>query len=92
MNLKTAAVVVVVVSLFALLSAGTASAADLHPIIEIETGYFFGASENGKWIKVDQAANCVANKTTYQIYSLTKHVGQITATKPTSVEEPCPDT
>lgn len=73
-------------------SAGIASAADLHPIIEIETGYFFGASENGKWIKAEEAAKSVANKTTYQVYSLTKQVGQITAAKPTSVEEPCPDT
>ncbi len=89
MNLKTAAVVF---AFLAPLNAGTASAADLHPIIEIETGYFFGASENGKWIKADQAAKSVANKITYQVYSLTKLVGQITAAKPTSVEEPCPDT
>jgi hypothetical protein len=52
-NLKTAALVF---GFFAPLSAGTVSAADLHPIIEIETGYFFGGSENGKWIKAEQAA------------------------------------
>ena len=74
------------------LSAGSGSAADLHPIVEIETGYFFGASGNGQWIKAEQAAKSVADKTTYQVYNLTKHVGEITATKPTSVEEPCPDT
>jgi hypothetical protein len=45
-NLKTAAVVL---GFLAPLSAGTVSAADLHPIIEIETGYFLGGSENGKW-------------------------------------------
>lgn len=72
--------------------AGVVSAADLHPIVEIETGYFFGASENGKWIKAEQAAKSLANKTTYQIYSLTKQVGQITAAPPISGEEPCPDT
>jgi len=88
-NLKTAAVVL---GFLAPLSAGTVSAADLHPIIEIETGYFLGGSENGKWIKADQAATSVANETTYQVYSLTKHIGQITAPKPTSVDEPCPDT
>jgi hypothetical protein len=88
-NLKTAALVF---GFLAPLSAGTISAADMHSIIEIETGYFFGASENGKWVKADQAAKAVANKTTYQVYSLTKQVGQITAAKPTSVEEPCPDT
>ena len=89
MILKTAAVVF---GFLVALSAGTVSAADLHPIIEIDTGYFFGASENGKWIKADQAAKSVASKTTYQVYSLAKQVGQITAAKPTSVEQPCPDT
>ena len=74
------------------MSAGTVSAADLHPIIEIETGYFFGGSENGKWIKADQAAKSTGKKTTYQVYSLTKQAGQITAGKPKSVDEPCPDT
>ena len=88
-NLETAAVVVALLAPF---SAGTIRAVDLHPIIEIETGYFFGASENGEWIKADRAAKSVANKTTYQVYSLTKQVGQLTAATPTSAEEPCPDT
>ena len=88
-NLKTAAVVF---GFLAPLSAGTVGAADLHPIIEIETGYFFGASENGKWVKADQAAKSTDKKTTYQVYSLTKQAGQITAGKPKSVVEPCPDT
>ena len=89
MVLKTA---VVVFGFLAPLGAGTVIAADLHPIIEIETGYFFGASENGKWIKADQAAKSTAKKTTYQVYSLTKQEGQITAGKPKSADEPCPDT
>jgi hypothetical protein len=67
-------------------------AADLHPIIEIETGYFFGASENGKWVKADQAAKSVANETTYRVYGLSEQVGQTKAAKPVSAEEPCPDT
>jgi hypothetical protein len=87
--LKTAAVVF---AFLTELSAGTMSAADRHPIIEIETGYFFGASENGNWIKAGQAAKSTAKKTTYQVYSLTKQAGQISAGKPKSVDEPCPDT
>ena len=75
-----------------LLINAAATAADLRPIIEIETGYFFGGSENGKWIKADQAAKSTGKKTTYQVYSLTKQAGQITAGKPKSVDEPCPDT
>jgi hypothetical protein len=88
-HLKIAAVLF---GFLAPLSAGTVRAADLHPIVEIETGYFFGGSENGKWIKADQAAKSTAKKTTYQVYSLTKQAGQITAGKPKSVDEPCPDT
>jgi len=82
----------VIVGSFALLSGTPVGAADLHPIIEIETGYFFGGSENGKWIKADKAAKSVGKKTTYQVYGLTKQAGQITAGKPKSVDEPCPDT
>jgi hypothetical protein len=74
------------------LSTAIVSAADLRPIIEVETGYFFGASEKGNWVKADKAAKSVGKKTTYQVYGLTKQVGQITAGKPKSVEEPCPDT
>jgi len=88
-NLKTAARVL---ALFAVFSAAAVSAAGLHPIIEIDTGYFFGGSENGKWIKAEQAAKSVRDKTTCQVYSLTKQVGRITAGQPKSVEEPCPDT
>ena len=89
MNLKTAAVFF---GFLAPLTSGTARAADLHSIVEMETGYFFGGSENGKWIKADQAAKSTAKQTTYRVYSLTKQVGQITAGKPESVDEPCPDT
>jgi hypothetical protein len=79
-------------SLLALLESVTVSAADVHPVIEIETGYFFGASEKGNWVEADKAAKSVGKKTTYQVYGLTRQVGQITAGKPKSVEEPCPDT
>jgi hypothetical protein len=88
MNLKTAGVL----ASCAVFSAAAVSGTELHPIIEMETGYFFGASKNAKWIEADQAVKSVANKTTYQVYSLTKPIGQVTASKPKSVEEPCPDT
>ena len=44
------------------------------------------------WIKADQAAKSTGKKTNYQVYGLTKQAGQITAGKPKSVDEPCPDT
>ena len=89
MNLKTAAVVL---GFLAPIGAAAVSAADMHPIIEIETGYFFGGSENGKWIKADQAAKSTGKKTTYHVYGLTRQTSEITAGKPKSVDEPCPDT
>ncbi len=78
--------------LLGLSSVTAPGAADLHPIIEVETGYFFGASAKGKWIKADQAAKSVTNETRYQVYSLTKQMGQTKGNKPKSVDEPCPDT
>ena len=90
MNIKTAAVVLI--AFLAPLSAATVRAADVHPIIEIETGYFFGGSESGKWVKADRATKSIGKKTTYQVYGLTKQGGQITGGKPKSVDEPCPDT
>ena len=88
--MKTRRCVVLIAALFVVHEA--ASAGDLHPIVEIETGYFFGASEGGNWIKPRQAARSIGKKTTYQVYGLTKQEGQITAGKPKSVDEPCPDT
>lgn len=69
-----------------------ARAADLHPIVEVKTGYFFGAVENGKWIKAESAAKRVSAKTSYRVYGLTGEVGTATGAKPKSIEEPCPDT
>lgn len=76
----------------ALLICARAGAADLHPIVEIETGYFFGASAKDKWIKAGQAAKSVTSQTTYRVDSLTEQVGQTEGSKPKSVEEICPDT
>ena len=90
MNIKTGAAVLFV--FLSPLSHTVVSAADVRPIIEVETGYFFGASEKGNWVKADKAAKSVGKKTTYKVYGLTKQAGQITAGKPKSVEEPCPDT
>jgi hypothetical protein len=78
--------------LLGLLGVSVASAADQHPIIEIETGYFFGASEKRKWIKADQAAKSVTGETDYRVYSLTNELGQVKGSQPKSVDEPCPDT
>jgi hypothetical protein len=38
----------------------------VHPIIEIETGYFFGGSENGKWNALPRKPRVM--DTTQQVY------------------------
>ena len=38
-------------------------AADLHPIVEMDTGYFFGGSADGKWIKAEKAAKSMKGRT-----------------------------
>lgn len=74
-----------------LLLSATAIAADLHPIVEVETGYFFGGSTNAKWIKAEQAAKSMKGRTSFRVFGLTQ-VGKATGDKPKSVEEVCPDT
>jgi hypothetical protein len=82
---------VVLFGFLASFCAASVGATDVHSIIEIETGYFFGGSENGKWIKADRAANSTG-KTRHEVDGLTKQAGEVTAGKPKPVDEPCPDT
>ncbi len=75
-----------------LLLSTTAIAADLHPIVEVETGYFFGGSADGKWVKAEQAAKSMKGSTPFRVFGLSEEVGKATADQPKSVDEPCPDT
>lgn len=75
-----------------LLLSATASAADLHPIVEMNTGYFFGGSADGKWIKAEKAAKAMKRSTSLRVFGLTEEVGKATAGKPKSVAETCPET
>jgi FG-GAP repeat len=77
----------------ALLLICTASpAAELHPIVAVEFGYFFGATANGKWIKAEDAAKSIPDETTYRIYGLTQPLGEAKGGKPKAVEDVCTDT
>jgi hypothetical protein len=68
-----------------------ALAAELHPIVEVETGYFFGVVSEGKWIKAGQAAKSVKGGTNYRVYGLTEQVGETKGGKPKADEDVCPD-
>ena len=77
------------VAIAALLQSAVASpAADLHPIVEVESGYLFGAISDGKWIKADETAKLIGEETTYRVYGLTQALGDAKGGKPTSEGEP----
>ena len=75
-----------------LLLSATASAADLHPIVEMDTGYLFGGSADGKWIKAEKAAKSMKGRTAFRVFGLTKEIGKATGGKPKSADaEVCSD-
>ena len=76
----------------ALLICAAAPAAELHPIVEIPSGYLFGATSDRKWIKADEAAKALPGETIYQVYGLTQSFGQAKGGKPKAVEDVCTDT
>jgi hypothetical protein len=66
--------------------------AEVHPIVEIQSGYLFGATADGKWIKSDEAAKAISDERTYKIYGLIQSLGQAKGGKPKpSEEEVCSD-
>jgi hypothetical protein len=76
-----------------LICTGASPAADLHPIVEVQSGYLFGAISDGKWIKADEAAKALPDETTYQVYGLTQSLGEAKGGKPKAVEDDvCTDT
>jgi len=91
--MKTTVERILVVVTALLMCAGVSAAADLHPIVEVESGYLFGAISDGKWIKADETAKLIGDETTYQVYGLTQALGEAKAGKPTRPEGlPCEET
>jgi len=69
-----------------------AAKAEVHPIVEVQSGYLFGATADGKWIKSDKAAKALQGETTYHVYGLTQSFGEAKGDKPKpSEEEVCSD-
>jgi hypothetical protein len=79
-------------ALSTLLICAAAAADELHPIVAVEFGDFFGATANGKWIKAEDAAKSIPDETTYRIYGLTESLGEAKGSKPKPEDNPCPDT
>ena len=90
-QIKVEKILVIVASL--LLRPGALPAADLHPIVEVKSGYLFGASSDGKWIKTGETANLLSDETTYRVYGLTQALGDAKGGKPEPPEAaPCEET
>ena len=70
-----------------LLIVAGAAAAELHPIVEVQTGYLFGATKDGKWLKSEEAAKALPDETTYHVYGLTQSLGEAKGAKPKPAEE-----
>jgi len=90
--LKTPVERTLVVAAALMMCAGASPAADLHPIVEVQSGYLFGAISDGKWIKADEAAKLIGDETTYRVYGLTQVLGDAKGDKPKSEGEPCEET
>ena len=75
-----------------LICAGGSLAAELHPIAEAQSGYLFGASSDGKWIKADETAKSISDETTYRVYGLAQAFGEAKAGKPKPEDVPCEET
>ena len=76
-----------------LIGVGGSLAADLHPIVEVQSGYLFGAISDGKWIKADETAKLIGDETAYRVYGLTQALGDAKGGKPKPPEgEPCEET
>ncbi len=52
------------------------AAAELHPIVEVESGYLLGAVKDGKFIKHEDAAKVLKGGEKYRVYSLTTRLGE----------------
>jgi hypothetical protein len=75
-----------------LMCAGGSLAAELHPIVEVQSGYLFGAISDGKWIKADETAKLIGDETTYRVYGLTQALGEAKAGKSKLEDVPCEET
>jgi hypothetical protein len=90
--LKTIVEKTLVVGVAFLMCAGASSAADLHPIVEVQSGYLFGAISDGTWIKANEAMNLLGDEITYRVYGLTQALGEAKGGKPKPEEVPCEET
>ena len=89
-DVKTTVERILVVVTALLMCAGASPAADLHPIVDVQSGYLFGAISDGKWVKAGETKKLISDETTYRMYGLTQALGEAKGGKPTEPEGvPC---
>ena len=74
------------------LCGAAAIAGDLHPIVEVQSGYLFGGTADGKWIKADETAKLIGDEMRYRVYGLTEDLGESRGSKPEPADAPCEET
>jgi len=82
--------VIVLLAFFGICAAAVAG--NLHPIVEVQSGYLFGATADGKWIKAEKAAKALQGEKTYRIYGLTRALDEARGGKPKPEDAPCEET
>ena len=75
-----------------LITAAASSGADVHPIVEAETGFLIGASNGAGWLEAKDAVKTLRPGLRLRVFGLQKEMSPINAGKAVSPGEPCPDT
>ena len=70
----------------------TASAQNVHPVVDLSENCIVGGTSGGKWVEADVLSPLIKGNERYRLYTLTKQVGEVAGQKPESYGEPCEDT
>jgi hypothetical protein len=75
-----------------LITASASAHAELHPIVQAETGFLIGASSEGRWLESEEAAKALRPGVGFRLFGLQNEMTSAKAGKTESAGEPCPDT
>jgi hypothetical protein len=74
-----------------LIALNSASAAELVPIVECDTGFLIGAKSGAKWLNSERAGKALKAGVKFRVFSLAKEAGAATGGKAKQDAEVCPD-
>lgn len=69
-----------------------ATSASVHPIVDAQTGYLIGGSQNGKWINARETAKALQGGEKYVVYGNSTKAGETSGSKASTGEAPCEET